>query len=500
MRILEISALMLLLNFSCQFRQKEFSDLAKPNYRSAYHFTPPVNWMNDPNGMVYHEGEYHLFYQYHPDGMRWGPMHWGHAISTDMIHWEHLPIALYPDSLGQIFSGSAVMDVSNTSGFGSMEQPPMVAIYTYHDMKLERAGRDDYESQGIAFSLDKGRTWQKYSGNPVLTNPGIRDFRDPKVSWHEDSQKWIIALAAKDRIQLYSSPDLISWQYESDFGADIGAHGGVWECPDLFTLQDETGQTKWIMLVSINPGGPNGGSATQYFIGEFDGQKFTPQDSATRWVDHGTDNYAGVTWSGVPLADGRRLTLGWMNNWKYANEIPESGVRGAMTIPREFRLIGTSIQSVPVNELNSLRKESIKLDLTKSSFKLPAQSMEMELLLDGSEFTQPVDLIFSNSLNERLVIRLSNDTISVDRTASGAIDFSDEFPQIISAPFGQNIDNIRIYLDRISSEIFINEGLLVMTQLTFPTVPYNIFSIEGNTENIKAIYGHVLEPVVDEGS
>jgi fructan beta-fructosidase len=244
-------------------------------HRPQFHFTPPAMWMNDPNGMVYYQGEYHLFYQHYPDSTVWGPMHWGHAVSRDIVHWEHLPIALFPDTLGMIFSGSAVIDTQNTSGFGTQENPPMVAIFTYHHMEGERAGRDDFQTQGIAFSLDKGRSWTKYEGNPVLANSGIKDFRDPKVMWHEEAGKWIMSLAVYDHIRFYSSANLKDWQLESSFGEGVGAHGGVWECPDLFKLPvNETNEEKWVLLVSINPGGPNGGSATQYFIGDFDGRQF----------------------------------------------------------------------------------------------------------------------------------------------------------------------------------------------------------------------------------
>lgn len=239
-------------------------------YRLQFHFSPKANWMNDPNGLVHYNGEYHLFYQYYPDGTKWGPMHWGHAVSKDLFHWEHLPIALYPDSLGLIFSGSAVADVKNTSGFGSMQNPPLVAIFTYHSMEKEKVGKTDYQNQGVAYSVDNGRTWTKYENNPVLKNQGIKDFRDPKVFWHEASAKWVMILAVKDHVELWNSKDLKVWNKLSDFGIDYGGHGGVWECPDLFEATIEgTSEKRWVMLVSINPGGPNGGSATQYFIGDF---------------------------------------------------------------------------------------------------------------------------------------------------------------------------------------------------------------------------------------
>jgi sucrose-6-phosphate hydrolase SacC (GH32 family) len=234
------------LTFSCKEKPEEGrvrEDLTagplpySEQHRPQFHFSPPEKWMNDPNGMVYYDGEYHLFYQHYPDSNVWGPMHWGHAASRDMIHWEHLPIALYPDTLGYIFSGSAVVDRNNTSGFGRDGRPPLVAIYTYHDMPGEKAGRPDYQSQAIAYSTDKGRTWTKYAGNPVIPNPlKNKDFRDPKVFWHEPSARWVMALAAFDHIEFWTSPDLKKWQHRSDFGRGLGEHDGVWECPDLFAL------------------------------------------------------------------------------------------------------------------------------------------------------------------------------------------------------------------------------------------------------------------------
>src|SRR6478735_7848163 len=227
-------------------------------HRPQVHFSPQANWMNDPNGMVYFNNQYHLFYQYYPDSTVWGPMHWGHATSKDMISWEHQPIALYPDTLGYIFSGSAVADINNTSGFGKDGKTPLVAIFTHHDAKREKSDPEHVETQSIAYSLDEGMTWTKYSNNPVLKNPGIRDFRDPKVSWFEAGKKWIMTLATTDRITFFSSPNLKAWTKESEFGKEFGAHGGVWECPDLFPLAYND-EKIWILIVNINPGGPNGG-------------------------------------------------------------------------------------------------------------------------------------------------------------------------------------------------------------------------------------------------
>ena len=330
-------------------------------YRPKVHFSPEAHWVNDPNGMVYNKGVYHLFYQHHPYSSVWGPMHWGHATSRDLINWKHEPIAIYPDSLGTIFSGSAVVDKNNTSGLGKNGQVPLVAIFTQHSMEGEKAGRNDYQNQSIAYSNDDGKTWIKYEGNPVLKNPGITDFRDPKVMWYEPQKKWIMTLATKDCITFYSSKNLKSWVKESEFGATIGAHGGVWECPDLFTL-DNNGKKVWALIVSINPGGPNKGSATQYFIGDFDGNKFVPQTTDVKWIDYGPDNYAGITWSNT---GSRKIFLGWMSKWMYANAVPTETWKNAMTIPRELKLkqVGNNllIASEPVAELTKIQTKPITI-------------------------------------------------------------------------------------------------------------------------------------------
>lgn len=266
--------------------------------------------MNDPNGLVFNQGVYHLFYQYYPEDIVWGPMHWGHAVSEDLVHWKHKPIALYPDEHGYIFSGSAVVDKNNTSGFGENGEAPLVAIFTYHSKEGEEAGRMDFQTQGVAYSLDNGNTWNKYEGNPIIQNDGIKDFRDPKVFWHESSQSWILTLVAGDHAKFYTSKNLKDWTYLSDFGKSQGAHGGVWECPDLFPLQvDGSEEEKWVLIISINPGAPNGGSGTQYFVGDFDGKVFTSNQKEPKWLDYGTDNYAGVTYNNVP-GNGRFLLVG----------------------------------------------------------------------------------------------------------------------------------------------------------------------------------------------
>ncbi len=383
-------------------------------YRPQIHFSPEKNWMNDPNGLVYYKGVYHLFFQYHPYSSVWGPMHWGHATSKDLIHWKHEPIALFPDSLGTIFSGSAVVDINNTSGFGKKGQAPLVAIFTQHNGEGEKAGRNDFQNQSLAYSLDNGKTWIKYANNPVLKNPGINDFRDPKVMWYAPQQKWIMTLATKDRISFYSSKNLKEWTKESEFGENIGAHGGVWECPDLFQLDDH-GKKVWVLIVNLNPGGPNKGSATQYFIGDFDGNKFSPFTTATRWLDYGPDEYAGVTWSNTGM---RKIFLGWMSNWLYANLVPTETWRNAMTIPRELKLkrVGSEIliTSEPVKELTSIESKPIivknisvskTIDVSKitKGMKLPCRlKLTVEKIKDFS-------VVLSNEMDDKVEIGFSKE-------------------------------------------------------------------------------------------
>lgn len=473
-------------------------------HRPQYHFSPPANWMNDPNGMVYYEGEYHLFYQYYPDSTVWGPMHWGHAVSPDMIHWEHLPVALYPDSLGYIFSGSAVVDHRNTSGLGQKGQPPMVAIFTHHDPAGDKAGRIDFQVQSIAYSLDKGRTWTKYAGNPVLPNPGIRDFRDPKVMWHEPSGKWIMTLACQDHIRFYSSANLLKWDLESEFGKNLGAHGGVWECPDLFELP-LNGKKHWVLLVSINPGGPNGGSATQYFVGDFDGKIFRPVTPKPEilWVDHGRDNYAGVTWSNIPEKDGRRLFLGWMSNWDYGQVTPTQAWRSAMTLPRELSLAqtvkGIRLVSQPVRELAALRSGQVSFGEKWAGGDLPLAVNGDLLEIEASFFWKgaapdSLGLVFFNDAGDSLRVNLNpaTQTLVVDRSKAGPNDFSEKFVAGATVPIDLSGGraNLRLFLDWSSLEVFTADGLIVATMQVFPRQPLNqvkAFSSGGGGVGVKGM-------------
>lgn len=446
-------------------------------YRPQFHFSPSENWMNDPNGLVYNDGIYHLFYQYYPEDVVWGPMHWGHATSKDLFHWEHQPIALFPDENGYIFSGSAVLDKGNTSGLGTEGRDPLVAIFTYHDPEKEKVKTLDHQTQGIAFSNDNGKTWTKYEHNPVLPNKGKMDFRDPKVFWHQDSNKWIMALAVGDHAEFYSSTDLKQWTFLSEFGKDRGAHGGVWECPDLVRMQVNGEQEeKWVLLISINPGGPNGGSATQYFVGEFDGTSFTTPQEGTLWIDHGADNYAGVTYNNAP--EGRNVLLGWMSNWNYAQEVPTERWRSAMCLPRELSLSkdenGYYVSSRVLPAFDELTRPLLSQEraIIKDSlvFEGPFDAAEVKW---KQQMSQPVDIRFRNELGEFILISLDPEQglIEFDRSSSGKTGFGEAFAdKVHTAPYGSRkaMVDVRMILDRSSVELFIDDGRYVMTELFFP--------------------------------
>lgn len=612
-------------------------------YRPQYHFTPPTQWMNDPNGMVYYDGEYHLFYQHYPNDNVWGPMHWGHAVSKDMISWKHLPIAIYPDSLGYIFSGSAVLDWKNSSGFGNGKKPPLVAIYTYHNPKWLEQGRLDFQYQGIAYSNDNGRSWTKYEKNPVIPNQGMIDFRDPKVMWNESSKRWIMTLAVWDHVSFYSSKDLKTWVHESDFGVNAGSHAGVWECPDLFPMKVQgTDDQKWVLLVSINPGGPQGGSATQYFVGSFDGHQFVldeqfksrvesvptkiarglvfegfegnyngwkshgkafakspakgtyngqnkvsgfegsylansynrgdsltgtlesapfnivkpyinfllgggnegagvfaslsvngvdvyktsgrngpklepkswdvsdyigqtatirlvdegkdvwshllvdhfvfsdepnvPTQEQAVWIDYGADNYAGVTWSDIPEKDGRRILLGWMSNWQYAQNVPTTNWRSAMTLPRELTLTSDLLlKSTPVRELQAY---IIPVEATKNGelYDLPTDLLKV----DFKDLSNGAVISLLNEKGEEVSIIINAQEVVIDRSRSGLVDFNSDFPKKHVVKHQLSVlRSASLYMDKSSLELFINDGELVLTDLIFPTAPMKQLKVIG---------------------
>ncbi|MHB1921099.1 MAG: glycoside hydrolase family 32 protein [Chitinophagaceae bacterium] len=465
-------------------------------YRPQYHFSPARHWTNDPNGMVYYEGEYHLFYQYYPGGMQWGPMHWGHAVSRDLLHWKPLPIALYPDSLGYIFSGSAVVDFNNSAGFQKGPQKALVAIFTYNNAKT------GIQSQGIAYSTDKGRAWKKYKFNPVLRNPGLRDFRDPNVKWYVPSQQWIMTLACGDHVQIYSSRNLKNWKEKSSFGKNLGAHGGVWECPDLFTLPVKgTSKEKWVLSVSVGGGAPAGGPGTQYFIGQFNGRQFVPEDTLTRWIDYGADDYAGVTWNHTGK---QTIFLGWMNNWQYAGKIPTAPWRGAMTLPRVLSLEKVNhrltLIAQPIPELSkishtlvSIRDKPIPEDgFMKTFTREGLSSSEINLTVQLNQATI-CRVSLQNELGEYIdvVYNKAKGKLFLNRVHAGQDKFSPVFAkkQTILLPRNLRLIHLQIFYDRSSVEVFINGGKWVMTDQVFPSQLYDQVSIQtpgggGEIENL----------------
>lgn len=454
-----------------------FDTTNREKFRPVYHFTPAYGWMNDPNGMVYKDGEYHLFYQYNPYGSMWGNMHWGHAISKDLVSWEHQPVAISPDALGTIFSGSCVVDTDNTAGFGA---GAIIAFYT---------SASDRQVQSMAYSLDNGRTFQKYDRNPILTSTD-RDFRDPKVFWHADTKKWIMILAVGQEMQIYSSPNLKEWAYESSFGEGHGVHAGVWECPDLFELPVRgTELKKWVLLCNINPGGPFGGSATQYFVGTFDGKTFTNESpNLTKWMDYGKDHYATVTWSNAP--QDRKIAIAWMSNWDYANNVPTQQYRSANSVPRDLELFTrngqTYLSSLPSPEMLKLRGKAQK----KGSFKVD-RSHEINQLLANNNGTYELEIKFKNNNADVMSLQLFNskgeevelyynlldNRFTMDRRNSGQTSFSKTFASATIAPISaQKEYTLRLLIDRSSIEAFDGNGEFAMTNLVFPEEPYNRIS------------------------
>jgi fructan beta-fructosidase len=459
-------------------------------YRPQFHFTPAANWMNDPNGLVFFAGEYHLFYQYNPFGNTWGHMSWGHAVSPDLVHWQYLPVAIPEVDGVMAFSGSAVVDWKNTSGFGRGGEPPLVAIYTGH-----RTDRPS-QSQFLAYSTDRGRTWTRYAGNPVL-DISVADFRDPKVFWYEPQQKWVmvLALSLEHKVLLYSSPDLKRWTPLSEFGP-TGAVGGVWECPDLFELpvDGDPQKTRWVLIVNLNPGGVAGGSGAQYFVGDFDGTRFRAEasgataaagapDGGALWADYGKDFYAAVSWSDMPRTDGRRVWIGWMNNWQYGKDIPTSPWRSAQSVPRELALRttrdGVRLVQRPVAEIQRLRGTGRRLGaqpIPVGSTPLAARgisgtALEIVAELEAGAASE-LGVKVRTGRNEETVIGVDPRAgrLFVDRTRSGEVSFHPDFPGRHAGPLP--IENgrvrLRILVDRSSVEVFAGDGRTVITDQIFP--------------------------------
>ena len=457
-----------LSGFTC-WKKMLFSDTFdtanREKYRPVYHHTPAWGWMNDPNGMFYKDGVWHLYFQYNPYGSQWENMTWGHSTSTDLIHWTFQGAPIEADAWGTIFSGSAVVDHNNTSGFG---KGAVVAMYT-------SAGEN--QTQSIAYSNDNGQTFTKYDGNPVLTS-NTPDYRDPHVFWNEDIKRWNMIMAEGQHMDIYSSADLKEWKLESQFGAEYGNHGGVWECPDLMKMKVRgTDQYKWMLLCNINPGGPFGGSATQYFVGQFDGHKFTCESApeVTKWMDYGKDHYATVTFDNAP--DGRRVAMAWMSNWQYANQVPTMQYRSANSVPRDLDLYEYQGQTycgvTPSPELAAARPKKATKTLT--------EACEMVVTLRGN-----ATITLANDKGEQVVMTYDEKsrTFAMDRTKSGQKEFSDDFAALTVAPVHGKMSQLRLFIDRSSIEAFDADGKMAMTNLVFPTKPYNKVLVKGKAKYV----------------
>ena len=435
-------------------------------HRPLYHHTPQYGWMNDPNGMFYKDGVWHLCYQYNPYGSQWENLSWGHSTSTDLINWKAEPTALEPDALGMMFSGCCVVDKNNTAGFG---KDAIIALYTTAGAR---------QTQSLAYSTDGGKTFTKYADNPIITS-NVPDFRDPHVFWNAEAGFWNMILAAGQQMSIYSSKDLKEWKHESDFGAEYGNHGGVWECPDLMKMNVKgTNKDKWMLICNINPGGPFGGSATQYFIGQFDGHKFTCEDepSETKWMDYGKDHYATITFDNAP--EGRHVGIAWMSNWQYANQVPTKQFRSANSIVRDLGLFeykGETYCSItPAKEMLAARGARVSQ---------PTEACEIVVTVKGD-----AQIILRNAKGERVVMTYDDEeeTFDMDRRRSGNISFSDAFPVVTSSPTYGKVRQLRIFVDRCSVEAFDGDGKMCMTNLVFPSTPYDKIIVKGKAK--AAIY------------
>lgn len=473
----------------------------KESFRPVYHHTPAYGWMNDPNGMFYKDGVYHLYFQYNPYGAVWGNMHWGHSTSTDLMHWKFEGCAIVPDAWGAIFSGSCVVDHENTAGFG---KEAVVAFYT----SAKSTPWGDIQMQSMAYSLDNGKTFTKYEGNPILTS-SEKDFRDPKVFWYAPGKHWVMILAVGQHMEIYSSVNLKEWKKESEFGAMQGAHGGVWECPDLVEIPVEgSREKKWVLICNLNPGGPFGGSAAQYFVGSFDGKKFVNESpTQTKWMDWGKDNYATVTWNNAP--DGRCIALGWMSNWQYANNVPTRQYRSANTLARDLTLYREGqelyLKSTPSSEVKKARGKKVSIP----SFKV-SEKHEMVNLFEEKQGAYEVEIVIQNAGASKIAFCLLNDKgekvsmyydlnrkqFVMDRSESGKVDFSKDFPAVTVAPV--NVDKeltLRLFVDRSSIEAFGEDGKFVMTNLVFPSQPYvkMCFEADKNGYAVKSLNVYKLQ-------
>jgi fructan beta-fructosidase len=446
-------------------------------YRPQFHFSPQKYWTNDPNGLVFFEGEYHLFFQYNPFGDQWGHMSWGHAVSRDLLHWRELPVALPEEHGVMIFTGSTVIDERNTSGFCKGGKPCMVAVYTGHTPA--KGPKPALETQNVAYSNDRGRTWTKYRQNPVL-NLHLSDFRDPKVFWSQQKKRWtmVVALPNQHKVRLYASPNLKRWTAISEFGP-AGAVGGQWECPELFELPLRgSTDTRWVLKVGLNPGGVAGGSGEQYFVGRFDGQHFKNDNPSalTLWTDYGKDCYCALTFNGLPKnrnqEPGNPVMIGWMDNWQYASKLPTAPWRGQMTLPRKLSLRRTSdgirlIQN-PLDALASLRSERVDLN---ASLALPERAFQLSVTHDVKHLREiGWKLLVKDDVYATVGYDRRKGVVFVDRVRSDQTGFSPAFPQRMQAPLhlAGSVLSLDIVVDRSSLEVFADGGRITMTNLVFP--------------------------------
>ena len=450
-------------DYSCWQLMKEsdtFDTTNREAYRPVYHHTPLWGWMNDPNGLFYKDGVWNLYFQYNPYGSTWENMTWGHATSRDLVHWQYEGTPIEPDALGTIFSGSAVVDSANTAGFG---KNAIVAMYT---------SAAESQTQSLAYSTDGGKTFTKYSDNPTLTAKEP-DFRDPKMIWNEATNEWNLVMATGQKMNFYSSKDLKNWKYESSFGEGYGCHKGVWECPDLIQMANG----KWVLFCNINPGGPFGGSATQYFVGQWDGHQFTCESKpeVTKWMDYGKDHYATVTFSNAP--DGRHVALPWMSNWQYAAVVPTKQYRSGNGIPRDLGIFTDG------NEDYLSVKPSPEI---MKAFSKKAQSLGDACMVEVSGLRRNATIELSNGKGERVVMRYdaAENSFSVDRMKSGQTDFSDVFASVTTAPTHGKVSRVLIFIDKSSVEVFDADGKFALTNLVFPTKPYDRLTVKGGKSKI----------------
>lgn len=447
----------------------------RPDPRPAYHFAPQRNWMNDPNGLVYYDGEYHLFFQYNPHGDRWGHMSWGHAVSRDLVHWQELPVAIPERGDVMAFSGSAVVDWHNSSGFGRGGRPPMIAIYTGHNPRAK------LQSQYLAYSNDRGRTWTVHG---EVLSVGSPEFRDPKVFWHAPTRRWVMVavMALENRAVIFTSPDLRQWTFASSFGP-AGARGKNWECPDLFELPVEggaSGERRWVLGVNLGDNGVAGGSGGQYFVGDFDGRRFTPvpgwPDEA-QWMDYGADFYAAVSWNDLPPRDGRRIWIGWASDWRYAEAIPTWPSRGLMTAPREVTLkqtpAGYRLAQAPVRELAGLRGErrTFSATLGEVPTPLPIDTGSADLILDldtGDADQVTIALTDEQGYQTLVGVNPAVDEVFVDRTRAGP-HFHDAFAARHIAPTDLRTRRVRLRIlaDQSILEVYVGDGTRTITDRFF---------------------------------